>query len=156
MGMGEPILDVVVRSLPAIVSLVFSFFNFNRSLMTLGIEANRTLCRNYRTQEESGFLCLGPGANALSVTSAVISLATSLIIAAILATLSSTRVLYGIWAAVLFCGTLAYVASYRKEIFKVEEALTALGHTFWGNHIALAVNLITVACSIIFSVLSLS
>jgi len=153
--MGDPILDIVVRSLPALLSLVFSFFSFKRSLVVLGIEANSKLCCCFESQKDENFSCVGPGTNALSVTSAVVALATSLIIAAILTEVPHVRILYGIWAPVLFCGIFGYVICYKHEIFKVEEALISIGHGFWGNRISLGANLITATCSIIFAALSL-
>jgi len=149
------LLDVSVRSLPAFASLILSIVDFDRSLLIRGIESNRTLCPVFYDQETRNFACLAPGTNALAVTSAVTSLGMGLFIAALLTDIWVVRSIYGIFGGVLFVGILAYVVSYKKEIFKVEEALKNTDHKFWAKHVPFGANMITVFLSILFSVLSL-
>jgi len=56
---------------------------------------------------------------------------------------------------IIFVGTLVYLLSYKKEAFKVEEALRKSSYKWWARHIGVGAATVTFFCSLILAVLSI-
>jgi hypothetical protein len=137
---------LIARVLPFAVSLVLASRNFNRSVIILGMRSRPELCP--LADKQNSFRCVNPGATALTVSSASIAMATSYLISALLLLDPVLRILLAMWGVILMASTLAYLRSYRGELFRVEEALERAGHKFLAGHLGLVVNLIVFVCNL--------
>lgn len=157
--MDELVLGIIARVFPSFVTVVLTGFDFNRSLMIQGIEAYSDRCPDYEKQKEKQkkkqdyLSCLAAGATALGIALALVGLASSLCVSGLLPSSATLRIPLIIASSLLFAATLGFIASWKKELFKVEERLSPK-HPKLAKNFALVTNIICVICSIIVSGIS--
>jgi hypothetical protein len=153
---------VLTRVIPSLIALALSTANFNRSVVIRGIESHTDLCPDFMNQwqhkDEEGnpdsFPCLGPGTTALTICQAAIALAASLMITSLISSNYLIRWFLGAWGILMFVAMLVYLVSYKKEVFKVEDALYKSSHKQLARHIGIVATLLVFICSLILAVLS--
>lgn len=153
---------VLTRVIPPLIALALSSANFNRSVVVRGIESNADLCPDFMNQwqhkdEDANpdpFPCLRPGTTALTVCQAAIALAASLMITALISSNDLIRWFLGAWGMLMLIGMLVYLVSYKKEVFKLEDALYKTSHKQLARHIGVVATFLLFVCSLILAVLS--
>jgi hypothetical protein len=151
---ADPI-GLVVRILPALFAVILSSFNFNRSVMILGIEAHQDLCPTFEEAQKNNYRCLRPGATALTTGYAAISISASYLISALLVSDLSLRSAFLVSTLIMIIGTFAFFWSYKKEVFTLEEALEKANHKWWADHVGLGANLIALLISLLLAVMTM-
>jgi len=150
----DPI-GLVVRILPALIAVILSSFNFNRSVMILGIEAHQHLCPTFQETKKNNYKCLRPGATALTTSYAAISISASYLISALLVSDVFLRSAFSVSALIMITGTFAFFLSYKKEVFNLEEVLEKANHKWWAEHVGLGANLSTLLISVLLAIMTI-
>jgi hypothetical protein len=142
--------------------MLLSAISFNRSVMIRGIRSHRDLCDSFDKQDShldangnrDPFPCFAPGATALNVCNSAIALATSFLISSVISSNASLRIIMGIWGVVMFVAVLGFMASYKDEMFHLEDGLARSGHTRLARHLGIIACLLTLICSLILAAVS--
>ena len=152
----ELVFDAIIRSLPAVVSLFFCAFHFNRSLLINSLDANPDSCIAYDKikdlPKKDRYSCLIIGTTSLSIISAASSLGLTIFINSYFSSDPLMNKLGLIFGFLLFCAIFLYIHDYKtdfrlgKNLMKSENKYLQ----FIGRKTGIAANIGSLLLSLIF------
>jgi len=153
------LIGIIIKVLPSVTSTLLAIFKFNYSMLIRGIEANQSHCRDYYEAENDNWVCFKSGSTALSIVTAALSLAMSILI---ISHLSEKRPLMEIglfWGILLIFVSFGYSFKWHSELFTVTNGLHASNKRIFriiGDHLAFFVNVMALIGVVLFQIYALN
>lgn len=117
-------LDFAFKMMPNIISIILVGGNFSYTQVVRGIESNKDTCFNFKSAQDSKFLCVKHGVTALTIVIASLSSGMSLIIISHFSD-KPTIAQYGIYGGIIYIIiSFVYIQKYDSEVFKLHSMLS--------------------------------